>query len=92
MGRKKRVEGKFSNKIGKFKINMIRIYFYINLFWENEAGWRGKFSLRVKNKILLTKTYFSGAEMGIQSQVQFWITKEDAQNVLAWVGLGFALG
>lgn len=55
---------------------------------ENQVLWvKNKY-----NKIFFTKISFSGAEMGIQSQVQFWISKEDAENVLAWVALGFGLG
>ena len=31
--------------------------------------------------------------MGIRAgKVEFWITKEDAENVVIWFALGFALG
>ena len=60
-----------------------------------EGGWEGKLELqeKIQEFSVRYKYNFLGSEMGIRvGQVEFWIKKEDAENVVIWFAIGFALG
>ena len=75
MGREKKGEGKFSNKIGKVKINMIRIHFNIKLFWEKWSRMEGKirfYGLRINIiKYFLLKYLFQALRWGFRARFNF---------------------